>query len=385
MTGTIGLAHGVSHFLQLAIPPLFPLLYKDFNVSWTALGFMTTLFFIASSTSQFLTGFVVDRIGARPVLIVGLFLLAGGTLACAVAPNLAVLYVLALLMGVGNGTFHPCDFAVLNANIKEHHLGYAYAVHGAVGTVGFALAPVTSLALAVHFSWQFSLMVMGAIGLLVLALVISQQRLLNSESAHQVASDKNTAKPAASWWQVVTVMCFLFFVLQTFAGNGISFSTPSILNESFSLTLKLAAFAVTTYSSASVVGVLVGGVIATHTTHHTRVAASGLIAAALLSFSIFFITESSWLLLTCFALIGFSIGVIGPSRDMLVRSVAPRGAAGRVYGFVYSGMDIGAALAPLMFGKLLDHQAGQSAYMVIAFVLMITVLTVIRVRRPATL
>ncbi len=381
VTGTIGLAHGASHFFQLTIPPLFPLLREDFGVSWTALGFMMTLFFIASCTTQFFAGVLVDRIGARPVLYGGLFLLAGGTLACALAPNIAVLYGLAILMGIGNGTFHPCDFAVMNANIKERYLGYAYAVHGVGGNIGWALAPVTSYALSAQFGWRGALLAVGIAGLLILALVISQGRLLNSETGHEAAPADGAPKPA-SWWQWATVTCFLFFLLQSFAGNGISSFTPSILNEGFDLSLALSASAVTAYLFASTFGVLTGGMVAARTSQHTRVAAGGLIIATLSAFSVFFVTDSPLLLLVCFAAMGFSVGITGPSRDMIVRSVTPKGTAGRVYGFVYSGMDVGSTLAPLLFGALLDHGAGKGAYGVIAAVLMLAILTVTHVHRP---
>ncbi|MCL2309420.1 MAG: MFS transporter [Proteobacteria bacterium] len=384
VTGTVGLAHGASHFFQLAIPPLFPLLRGDFNVSWTALGFMMTLFYIASGATQFFSGMLVDRFGARPILIGGLFLLAGGTLACALAPNIVVFYALAVLIGVGNGTLHPCDFAVMNANIHERHLGYAYAVHGVGGNIGWALAPVTSYALSAHFGWRGALLIMGIAGLLVLALVVSQRRLLNSERTQTVTIGEKTLKPAASWWQWATIMCFLFFVLQSFSSSGISSFTPSILHEGFSLTLALSTSAVTTYLSASMFGTLTGGLVATRTSRHVHVAAGGLVIAALSAILVFLITGSPLTLLVCFAVMGFSIGITGPSRDMIVRSVTPKGMAGRVYGFVYTGMDVGSMLAPLLLGALLDHNLGKGAYAVIAAALALAILTVVKVHRPTS-
>ena len=59
--GVVGLAHGISHFLQLALPPLFPLLRNEFGVSWTLLGFIAGSFYIASGVVQFAAGFFVGR------------------------------------------------------------------------------------------------------------------------------------------------------------------------------------------------------------------------------------------------------------------------------------------------------------------------------------
>jgi MFS transporter, FSR family, fosmidomycin resistance protein len=55
------------------------------------------------------------------------------------------------------------------------------------------------------------------------------------------------------------------------------------------------------------------------------------------------------------ALTGLAVGIGGPSRDMLIKRATPKGATGRVYGTVYSGLDVGFAVAPLLFGWLLDR------------------------------
>ena len=65
----------------------------------------------------------------------------------------------------------------------------------------------------------------------------------------------------------------------------------------------------------------------------------------------------AWLVPVLFGAMGFGAGIAGPSRDLLVKRATPDGATGRVYGVVYSGLDIGQAIAPLVFGALMD--AGQ--------------------------
>ena len=123
--GLVGLAHAASHFFQLALPPLFPFLRAEFDVSWTVLGVLLGVFYAASAITQFGAGFAVDRLGARPVLLVGLALLAGGTIAASLAPGPYWLFPIMALMGVGNGVFHPCDFAILNGSVAPRRLGYA--------------------------------------------------------------------------------------------------------------------------------------------------------------------------------------------------------------------------------------------------------------------
>ena len=75
LIGLVGLAHMVSHFSQLLLAPLFPWLKDAFNASYAELGFLMTVFFVTSCAVQTASGFLVDRLGPRPVLFGGLALL----------------------------------------------------------------------------------------------------------------------------------------------------------------------------------------------------------------------------------------------------------------------------------------------------------------------
>src|SRR5882757_8693535 len=98
--GLIGVAHSFSHFYQLVLPPLFPLLKVEFGVSYTELGSLVTLFFISSGLAQTVAGFVVDRLGARAVLYAGLGLLAGSVLLFGLVPSFWALLPLVVLAGL---------------------------------------------------------------------------------------------------------------------------------------------------------------------------------------------------------------------------------------------------------------------------------------------
>jgi len=144
--GIVGFAHLMSHFFQLALPPLFPLLRGEFGTSYAVLGTLVGVYYGASGISQFLSGFAVDRLGARSELLAGLALAAGGIIVASFVPGVGWLFPIVALMGVGNGVFHPADFAILNASVAPRRLGHAYSTHGIGGNLGYALAPVVSFA-----------------------------------------------------------------------------------------------------------------------------------------------------------------------------------------------------------------------------------------------
>ena len=378
--GLIGTAHAFSHFFQLALPPLFPLLRADFDVSWTMLGLLVGVFYAASGLMQFAAGFAVDRFGARPVLLGGLALLAGGTVLAGLAPGVYWLFPIVALMGVGNGVFHPCDFAILNANVAQRRLSHAYSTHGVGGSLGYALSPIVSYALAAAFNWRVSLALMGLAGLVALAVLAHQRTYLTSHRAVDARSHSLSGSMGL-FLQPAILLCFGYFVIQTMASVGLQTFLPSALNSGFAVPLVLAATAVTAYLLGSTGVIIAGGFLAARTERHDIVAAAGLLAGATLLAMVAFAGVSGAMVVPTFALIGFVMGSTGPSRDLIVRNATPKGAAGRVYGFVYSGLDLGAMIGPVWFGVMLDHGMGREMFYVVAVLLALAVATVVRVRR----
>jgi len=376
----VGVAHAFSHFFQLALPPLFPILRSEFDASWTVLGLLVGVFYAASGITQFVAGFAVDRFGARPVLLGGLGLLAGGTVLAGMAPGAYWLFPIVALMGVGNGVFHPCDFAILNANVATRRLGYAYSTHGVGGSLGYALSPVVSYALAVAFNWRVALAVMGVAGLVALSVLASQRSYLTSHRAADAHT--HTLKGSMGLFlQPAIMLCFAYFVIQTMASVGLQTFLPSALNAGLEVPLVLATSAVTAYLLGGTGGIVAGGFLAARTQRHDLVAAAGLLAGASLLAVVATGVVPIAAIVPMLALVGFVIGCTGPSRDLIVRNATPKGAAGRVYGFVYSGLDLGAMVGPVWFGLMLDHGQGREMFYVVAVLLALAVGTVVRVRR----
>jgi FSR family fosmidomycin resistance protein-like MFS transporter len=378
--GLVGVAHSLSHFFQLALPPLFPLLRDEFGVSFAALGALVAVFYVASGITQFAAGFAVDRIGARPVLLSGIALLAGGTCVAGFVPAFGWLYLLVALMGIGNGVFHPADFAILNASVTARRLGPAYSAHGVGGNLGWALAPVVSYGLGSAFGWRIALVAMGVIGAAVLALLATQRAALTCR--HRPGGVTHTIRGSfALFRQGAILMCFAYFCVNTIATVGLQSFAPTVLNAAFAIPLTLGTSALTAYLLGSTAGIVAGGVVASRFLHHDRIAGAGLLTGALLVLLVAASPAARAALLPVFALTGFALGCTGPSRDLIVRGATPPGAAGRVYGFVYSGLDLGGMLGPLWFGFLLDRGAARGVLFAVAACFAVAIFTVLQVRR----
>ena len=381
--GLIGSAHCLSHFFQLALPPLFPLLKAEFGVSYATLGALVSVFYVASGVCQFGAGFAVDRYGARPVLLGGMGLLAGGALVASFVPGPLWLFPVVLLMGIGNGVFHPADFAVLNANVALKRLGHAYSTHGIGGSLGYAIAPVVSFGLGSALGWRPALLVMSLIGLTALAVLATQRRVLASRS-HEASAMRHTfAESLGLFRQRAIVLCFMYFAVLTLATIGIQTFAGTALNAAYGVPLAVATSALTAYLLGGTAGILTGGFLAARANRHDRVAAAGLAAGGALMLAVGVWPALAELAVPLFGITGFVLGATGPSRDMIVRAATPSGAAGRVYGFVYSGLDLGATISPVVVGSLLDHGAPRTMFVAVAACMFVAIGTVLQVRRAS--
>ena len=358
--GLIGLAHGTSHFFHLMLPPLFPWLMKDFGLSYTEAGFLMTVFFVVSGVGQAIAGFVVDRFGARPVLFFGIGTLAGSALLLAAAGSYGGLLLAAGVAGLGNSIFHPTDFTILNRRVSAPRLGHAFSVHGLTGNLGWAAGSVVMAGVAAASSWRMSALVAAAFGFAVLVLLFARRRVLVAAPIAVGATDSAaTAAGTLAFLRSGPVwMCFAFFLITTCAFGVLQNYAPAILSHVYLLALPAASAGLTAYLLGAAVGVVLGGFIAGRFGDSDFVIAPALalsMTSALLLAAGVLPSVFVWPLMT---LIGVGIGVAGPSRDLLVRRAATAQfgatAYGRVYGFVYSGLDIGLASAPLIFGPMLD-------------------------------
>ena len=355
--GLVGLAHGVSHFFHLILAALFVWLKPAFNLSYAELGLLMTVFFVISGVGQALAGFVVDRFGARAVLFTGVFLLGVSALALAQAHSYTALMLGAMLAGTGNSVFHPADYTILNQRVSPARVAYGFSMHGISGNIGWALAPVFMTCVATHYDWRVALMSASVLPFGVLLVLFLNRHAIRPEPLKAAAPAKGGVpfEGTLSFLRLPAVwMCFAFFFITALALGGIQSFASVALVKLYGMSLALATSAYTAYMLASAVGMAAGGVVGARSSHPDRNVAIAFAAAALLAVLLGMSLVPAWGAVVLMGAIGLTSGVAGPSRDLMIRAAAPPNATGRVYGVVYSGLDSGLAVGPLLFGALMD-------------------------------
>lgn len=381
----VAAAHCSSHVMQLALPPLFPILHGEFGVSFIELGLIVTLFYTASGLGQALAGVLVDRYGAHRLLVGGLAILSLAIALAGLVTSYWMLLPLALVAGLGNSIFHPADLSILSHRVSERRLGRAFAVHGLAGQLGFATSPVVVTAIAAYGNWHAALVVFGIAGLVVAAVLHVNRALLvygrPTEALPQASATRRRSGYLAVIGSPVVVMAFTYFVLTAFAGTGVQTFAITALTSGYDLALGTATLGLTAYLVGSSCGMVFGGLLADRTQQHHRVAMSGMIVVSALMLLMAGVPALALVILPVMTIAGVASGITGPSRDVLIRRAAPGAGMGSVFGFVYSGFDLGSCTAPLLFGALLDHRVPHAVFLAIATAFALAAPTVMQVRR----
>ncbi|HWK95966.1 MAG TPA: MFS transporter [Pseudolabrys sp.] len=378
MIGVVCAAHFVSHYYIIILAPLLPFVRADYGVSYTEIGLALTVFNIVSTVLQTPAGFLIDRLGARLLLVAGLALGGVAFLLAGLVNSFWFLIAMFALAGIGNTVYHPADYALLSRHVPAQRIGQAFSIHTFSGVLGAAVAPPTLLLMQSVWGWRGAFIGAGIMGLVIAAAV-----LMVRENTSTMAAPKPRAggdgKPA-SWNLLLSppiLLNLVFFLLLALMNSGMNNYSVAALGALYGTPAAIANTALTAMLLLSSIGVLVGGVLVGRTALHSIVAALGVAGAALSAALIGTFDFATFALIAVMAAQGFSTGIIAPSRDMIVRAATPEGSFGKVFGFVSTGFNLGGIVAPMIFGALMDAGNPRLVFFGVAAAALIAILTVV--------
>ena len=242
----IGVIHASSHFFQLVLPSLYVSLGNAFGLDFARLGLLVSTFYVVSGIGQASSGFVVDRIGARPVLWFGLSCFVVSGLLIGSANGYAMLMAAAVVGGIGNSVFHPADYSIINHRVTAPRLGHAFSAHGLTGNLGWALTPVFMTSITLLADWRVAAYCAAGLVALVLLLAVLGRDLIGGPAAAEGDVAKAGTRPAAAQQGVLATLAtllskpalwgaFLFFAFTSIALSSVQNYTIPLLGQLYDL------------------------------------------------------------------------------------------------------------------------------------------------------
>ena len=381
--GLVSAAHFISHYYILLLPPLFAFVRADYGVSYTEIGFALAAFNIVSAAFQTPAGFLVDRLGARGLLIAGLALGAAATATAALIDSFWVFVVMFGFIGLANTVYHPADYAILSHRISSERMSRAFSIHTFCGQLGSAAAPASLLLMQTMWGWRGAYLGAALIGAVVAVTLL----LLPDDHGRRAAKPQATGDTRPVGWKLLLstpiLLNLAFFTFMSVLNGGLANYSVVALGALYATPASLANTALTAYLLVSAFGVLAGGAVSAWTSRHGTIAALGLLTMVVMVLPFALFDLGNILTVAALAIAGFSYGIIMPARDMIVRDATPPGSFGKVFGFVTTGFNIGGIASPFIFGAMMDYGAPSLVFVTVAGLCVLAVLTVISVPKRA--
>ena len=316
---------------------------------------------IVSALVQTPMGYAADRFGARRTLIFGLSLAGAAYVSFGLHPTYPGMLINAVLPVHGQCAVITTrqDYSILRFGYRTVSVGTkAFSWHTFSGYLGGAMAPMVMLALtgAVEHM-QVAIVAAG-----LLAWVAAIPLLLSRDAFDRIGTPRDTGItsppiPLRTLLTPTVLGLVAFFALLSLSTGALNNFSVAALVSLYGVTLSAANLALTAFLTATALGVLVGGFVADATRRHGDVAAACFAGAALLIGTIGTVHLGSALLILCMGSGWIPVlGMIAPSRDMLVRASRHRLARqSRVFGIVTTGFNIGGTIGPMLGGLIMDH------------------------------
>ncbi|WP_440766145.1 MFS transporter [Natronorubrum sp. DTA7] len=419
IVGAVSAAHFLSHVYLLAFPPLFPLLGAEFDLTTAQLGLLVTAIYLPTLFLQIPLGELVDRIGAKRILVGGLVVTSLGVALSGLATSYWLLLAFAFLSGIGQSVFHPADYALLESVTTSENQGKAFSLHTFGGFAGFAAAPVLVGGIGIRYGWQAALLAAGSLGFVYAAiLLVTAAPVYRCQIRERAASADGSGEPevAASSDDRITsgnepepdasddggfvatvsqllqpklLVVFGFYLLSMMAIVGLQSFTTVFAVDALGFGDASANNLLTAYLVGTAIGVIAGGPLADRLPFQPilvvafAAAASGVFLAVIIPSSTGFAAA-----VTLFTCIGLAIGVALPSRDTFATTVAEAGSTGKSFGFFFTGLSLGAVISPALLGVVIDEVSVGAAFLVIVAILLVAASVIVGVslvdrRRPS--
>ncbi len=371
--GLVGAAHMMSHMFMFLLPPLFVRMQAEHGFTYVQLGVLAAALPVGTALCQTGLGFLVDRIGGRGPLILGLAVLSAAVGGFGLVSSFWAMLPLAVIAGVANSVFHPADYAILSASVAERRMGRAFSVHAVSGNAGWGLALLgPDLSNIVGLDGVF--LTAGAIGLaMTLALLVQSRHLESADGrAGRASRAGSTSDGIALLLGAAVILLFLFQTFHAMSFGGIRHFAIPALHELRGFEDTLLAKAMIAYLVAASVGNLAGGWLVDRIGRPQLVfyGAIATVFVAVTAIGAFTLPLAG--IVALLALAGVMQGAIMPTRDLLVRRISPPGQMGKVFGFTSTGLSIGGFVTPIIFGFVMDAGDprwvfyGSAAFMLLA-------------------
>ncbi|QEC53000.1 FSR family fosmidomycin resistance protein-like MFS transporter [Anseongella ginsenosidimutans] len=259
----ISFTHLLNDLIQSVIPAVYPLLKRNYGLSFTQIGLITLVFQLTASILQPFVGHFTDKKPNPQSLSIGMSFTFSGLLCLAFAGSFLMILASVSLIGMGSSVFHPeaSRVAHLASGGKK---GLAQSIFQVGGNAGSAIGPLLAALIVIplgqaHISWFALAAVLAIIILIGVGRWYQANVILKKASA-------NTASPPVADFALdrkkvifsIVILLLLIFSKYFYMASMTSYFTFFLI-EKFHVSVQQSQIYLFVFLAAVAAGTIIGG------------------------------------------------------------------------------------------------------------------------------
>lgn len=336
---------------------VFPLWITDkFNVNSAEVGLILGLSGISSILTRLIVGYLLDRIGRKIILQVGLIISSGTILLFLLLNNPLFVFILRFVQIIPLVAASTALITIVTDTIPVNRRGEGLSYFTSSTTLPLAIGPFIGFALY-HVKWNYPFIVASGIGLIsfFMSFFFSSTSYVIEKDEHTKSFpfEKNVALPT-----IITTVAFLSLPA--------IFSFVALYAKEVSIKISHVGYVYTSFAASMLITRLIGA----KTIDNKAPKSTGVLGFLFLICGLIFISVLKNLLglMAGSFLVGAGTGILFPMLLMMSINMAPDKKA-LCNAMVYGGIDIANIVGPMVFGVITNtFQSYGLAYLSIALI-----------------
>jgi len=330
------------------VVPVRTLYARSHGASLFIIGAMASSYLISNFLFQYPSGWLADRWGRKPIMMLSLFLQAVITVTYLIITDPIYFVVVRFLEGAVAAAFIPSSRALITDATEPGKRGEAFGIYSAFFNAGFLLGPaIGGLVAASGYSSAF----IGAIIFRLVAIVIIVTTVRVPVKSKMTMQEKATRLPLSRLFALPLAAGYLLaFVDYLFVGFDISL-TPLWMHDHLGASVAMIGIAYMAWSITSIVAAPFGGRLADRKRRSTMILIFGLIQVPF--YFIYGLANMIMIVVVVFALHGMTYAFAQPAIDSHVATASSPDARARIQGlysaFGMFGGFVGAISSSLLY------------------------------------
>ena len=375
IVASTGVAHGLNHAVDLVYGTVLAVILIEFGTTEIVLGALATVSWLAYAFTAVPAGEMADRLGSQRTVALSMGGAGAAALVAAAAPNVWVLGIALVLIGILGGLYHPAGLSLITRSVRSR--ARALGIHGAGGNLGTALAPLLTAAVAGAWSWRGAFVVFA-----VLSIAVSISAFRSPPDDVEGSGQRPRPRLRAQSLLVPLALMFVINGCFGFVFRGLTLFLPLHLGKNLGFDVLgfepvvIGGAAATIALLFGVAGQYAGGELGERfRRERLLVPAAALTVPPLLAMGLW----DGWLLLAGASAFVFFNFLAQPTAVAMISDYAAERLQGRMYGLTsFTGFGIG-AFAGLGGGFLADGPGVQWVFVMLAGVAALTVVCAVAI------